>query len=380
MYSLPRITKQMPAALICIVVGCLLEYALFRPAFDVHTLTIHDKSGFSKDDAVPLPFFLNPSYDLDKINFGRDVIMQAVTLAVVAMLESLMCLEVMNDVTGTVGHPNGQVWALGAANVLAGLFGTMGGNSLIELCVMNVQARGTMRASSTIVALGVLAVVLFASNVLNLLPCGTLGGIMITVVLDTARWSSIPAMIASVTSRRLLQRDNSLMRKLNGLKIDPFDSFVIIVVTALTYFFNLMVSVGAGMFLATLRFAWQAQQPLAVEVIVLPETPDVKVYRIKGNVFFASKEKLASAFDFENDPNRIEIDFRDSKIYDFSVLHAFHGALERYHSMGKQVSVANLRDATHLHHLMYFGAVAVSKDKEAGITASLISGAASIKM
>jgi MFS superfamily sulfate permease-like transporter len=203
---------------------------------------------------------------------------------------------------------------------------------------------------------------------------------MITVVIDTARWSSIPAMVASMTPQRLLQRDISLLRKLNGLKIDPFDSCVIIVVTALTYFFNIMVSVGAGLFLATLRFAWQAQQPLAVEVIVLPETPDVKVYRIKGNLFFASKEKLASAFDFENDPNRIEIDFRDSKIYDFSVLHTFHGVLERYHSMGKQVSVANLRDATHLHHLMYFGAVTVSKDKEAGITASLISGAASMKM
>merc|ERR1711907_351380 len=111
-----------------------------------------------------------------------------------------------------------------------------------------------------------------------------------------------------------------------------------------------------------------------VEAVVLPETPDVKVYRIKGNLFFASKEKLASAFDFEKDPEHIEIDFRDSKVFDFSVLHAFHGVLERYHCMGKQVSIANLKDATHLQHLLYFGAVKGAEGKETGITASLLSG------
>merc|ERR1711907_510830 len=108
-------------------------------------------------------------------------------------------------------------------------------------------------------------------------------------------------MIASVMHHRLLQQDNWLMRTLDGLKIDPFDTFVILVVTALTWYSNLMVSVGAGMFLATLRFAWQAQQPLNIEAVVVPETPDMKVYRIKGNLFFAPKEKLASAFDFEKD-------------------------------------------------------------------------------
>merc|ERR1719324_2225975 len=99
------------------------------------------------------------------------------------MLESLMCLEVMNDVTGTVGQPNKQVWALGVANTLAGLFGTMGGNSLIELSVMNVQAGGTLRASATLVSLGVLLVI---------------------VVMDTAKWSSLPAMLAAFLPESVL--------------------------------------------------------------------------------------------------------------------------------------------------------------------------------
>lgn len=187
--------KQMPASLIAIIVGCLTEYLIFRN-MGITTETIGTKSRFDADESMPQLFWLNSKYDMTKLSLDSNVIMQAITLAMVAMLESLMCLEVMNDLTGTLGEPNKQVWALGVSNVLAGLFGTMGGNSLIELCVMNVQARGTLRASSTLIAVGVLCIVLFAAPILNLLPSGTLGGIMITVVLDTARWSSIPAMFA----------------------------------------------------------------------------------------------------------------------------------------------------------------------------------------
>merc|ERR1712232_587504 len=111
----------------------------------------------------------------------------------------------------------------------------MGGNSLIELCVMNVQARGTLRASSTLVAVGVLMVVLFASPILNLLPAGALGGIMITVVLDTARWSSFPAMIASLLSEERLAGEGRFRQWLQGLRVELFDTFIILLVTILTY-------------------------------------------------------------------------------------------------------------------------------------------------
>merc|ERR1719223_1805821 len=102
----------------------------------------------------------------------------------------------------------------------------MGGNSLIELCIMNVQARGRLRASSTFIALGVLCVVLFASPMLNLLPSGTLGGIMITVVLDTARWSSIPAMLASCFPESSLDGSSKVSQFLKGHRIEFFDTLV----------------------------------------------------------------------------------------------------------------------------------------------------------
>merc|ERR1712000_222815 len=373
MYSLPRITKQMPASLICIIIGCLTEYAIFRP-MGVTTETIGTKSKFDPAESVPTPFFWNKHYDLSKMALSGDAFMQAITLAMVAMLESLMCLEVMIDLTGTLGDPNKQVWALGVSNVLAGLFGTMGGNSLIELCVMNVQARGTLRASSTLIAAGVLCIVLFAAPVLNLLPSGTLGGIMITVVLDTARWSSVPAMFASVIPESFLEADNRFSRYLRGVRIDLFDTLVILVVSVLTYFFNLMISVGAGMFLASLRFSWQANQPLEIQAVENPENPECKKYRIKGNLFFASKEAIALAFDVDNDPDLVEIDFRLAKVFDFSILHSFHSILERYAEQKKEVRILNLRDATQLQHLLYFGATQGGKD--AGISASLVSNSA----
>merc|ERR1719163_727310 len=142
--------------------------------------------------------------------------------------------------TGTLGQPNKQVWALGVANILAGLFGTMGGNSLIELSVMNVQAGGVLRCSATLVSLGVLAIVLFLSSVLNLIPAGTLAGIMVIVVLDTAKWSSLPAMFASFLplscfgdgDREEIEMPPSCLRQLQlwllGLRIQKYDAFVIV--------------------------------------------------------------------------------------------------------------------------------------------------------
>lgn len=356
MYTLPRITKQMPASLICIVVGCAMEYLLFRTSMGISTLTIGDKSKFDSRDAIPKPFFMNSDYDVNKITFGSDVVMQAITLALVAMLESLMCLEVMNDLTGTLGEPNKQVWALGISNLFAGILGTMGGNSLIELCVMNVQAKGTLRASSTLISVGVLCVVLFASPVLNLLPSGTLGGIMITVVLDTARWSSIPAMIASCFPESSLNGNNRVSQFLTGHRIEFFDTLVIVTVSVLTYYYNLMISVGAGMFLASLRFSWQSAQPLEITSVENPESPGLKRYKLKGNLFFASKEVLAKNFSVDKDPEMVEIDFSRAKVFDFSALKALASIIERYNEQQKEVKILNLNDAMHLHHLLYFGA------------------------
>lgn len=391
MLGLPKITKQMPASLIVIAVGCALEYAIFRGAMDTPgTITIGDKSKFDTKDRWPIPWFANSKYDVAEIGTPKGILIQTIMLAIVAMLESLMTLEVMNELTQTLGQPNKQLWALGFANVVAGVFGTMGGNSLIELSIMNVQAKGTLRASAVISAAGVMLIVFFAFPILNLLPSGCLAAIMVVVILDTARWSSIPAMVASLLPEGWLKGESGVRTWLRALRIEPFDTLVILLVTGTTYLSNLAVATGIGTFLSTLRFAWQAQLPLKVDVEENDSAPGVRIYKLKGDLFFASKEKLAQAFDIASDPPVVQIDFARAKIFDFSVLHAFHGILAAYADKGIEVRISNLRNATHLQHLLYFGAVGTgsahrgsgaSLDQSLGksLDKSLLSAAASWK-
>jgi len=307
---------------------------------------------------VPKLFFLDSKYDLSQIKSLRAVVTQSGTLAIVAVLESLMTLDVVNDLTHTQGQPNQHVWALGVANLLAGLFGTMGGNALIELSVMNVQAGGVNRASSTFIALGVLAIVLFASPILNVIPAGSLAGVMVTVVVDTARWSSLPAVVASLLPD--LARDgpggfplgSRVKGWLQGLQIHRFDAFIIVWVTIATAVTNLGIAVFSGMFFTSMRFAWQSQKPLEIT------TSDVdgrRVYILEGVLFFASRAKIAASFHPESDPDKVVIDFALASIYDFSVLYAFHPILEEYACKGIDVSLLNLPDAMHLHNLVRSG-------------------------
>jgi len=358
MLLLPRITRKMPASLVAMIVGCLLEHFLFRGLLNSETVTIGDKSKFTKSETMPRLFFFDSKYDVSQIQNFRAVIMQSCTLAIVAVLESLMTLDVVDDLTRTRGEPNRHVWALGAANLLAGLFGTMGGNALIELSVMNVQAGGVKRASSTLIALGVLAIVLFASPALNYIPAGSLAGVMVTVVIDTARWSSLPAVVASLLPD--LAKDDVCARFigarakgwLQGLQIHRFDAFTIVLVTVATAVTNLGVAVFSGMFFTSMRFAWQSQKPLEISSC---SEEGKKTYVLEGVLFFASRAKIAASFQPESDPEKVFIDFAHASIYDFSVLYAFHPILEQYARRDIDVSLLNVPDAMHLHNLVRSG-------------------------
>lgn len=145
-----------------------------------------------------------------------------------------------------------------------------------------------------------------------------------------------------------------LKRQLRGRRIQKYDAFVIVIVTATTSVSNLAVAVFLGMFFASVRFAWQSKQPLEIHV---DDTHGARTYSLKGNLFFASKEKLTNTFDPERDPPVVEIDFARAVVYDFSVLYAFHPILERYTEKGIQVRLFNLKEATHLHGLLRFDTV-----------------------
>merc|ERR1711941_169226 len=130
---------------------------------------------------------------------------------------------------------------------------------------------------------------------------------------------------------------------------------------------NLAIAVFCGLFFTSVRFAWQSQKPLEIAVESPVETP-MKIYRIKGSLFFATKDKLASAFTVDTDPRIVEIDFARAKVFDFSVLHAFYPILERYAEKGIEVHISNLKNATHIHNLLRFGAVQGRRKAEDGLS------------
>merc|ERR1719221_194529 len=247
---LPKITEKVPANLVALVVGIVMEYVLFRGLAGTSTVTIGDKSQFPRSQVVPQLFFYNSLYDVSKIESFLNIVLQSLTLGTVAMLEALLTLEVVNDMTKTKGDPDRQLLALGLGNILSGLFGTMSGTSLIELSVMNVHAGGTTRASSTLVAVGILLIIVIASPVLNLIPAGSLAGIVILAVIHTAKWESLPGMVAGFLPPSTFDNTDDkswVVKKFKELRIEPYETLVIMAVTIVTWLTNLAYGVFIGM-------------------------------------------------------------------------------------------------------------------------------------
>eukprot|EP00931_Biecheleriopsis_adriatica_P106472 TRINITY_DN80920_c0_g1_i1.p1 TRINITY_DN80920_c0_g1~~TRINITY_DN80920_c0_g1_i1.p1 ORF type:complete len:567 (+),score=86.65 TRINITY_DN80920_c0_g1_i1:88-1788(+) len=362
--------RSMPAALVAVVVATAFEFGLVRGVLKMQTPTIGDKSPFDSHQTVPQIFLLSRDYDLSKWGSFKGVLHQGITLAVVATLESLLCLEVVNDLTRTVGDPNKQLWALGFANLAGGILGTMGGNSLIELCVMNVQSGGRFRTSSVVCALGILIVFVIGHELLNYIPVASLAGVMVAVVIGFVRWTSIPAVVSAAIPRRFLEPSagtsrGAVRKYLWSVRIGGYDAFLIIIVTVLTALSNLAVSIAVGTALSAMRFAYQQTKPVEIQTSLASD--GMKVYTLKGPIFFGARHRLIDAFTPETDPPMIEIDFGGAEIFDFAIMQELHPILGRYGDLQKSVRIRNLEDANHLPALLRFATT------EDGHNASIIS-------
>jgi len=237
---LPRITSKIPAHFIAIVFAIFLEFSLFRATLGWHTRTVDEKTPILDSEIIPKVFVFNSSYKFSNIDIDK-VLLQAISLAMVASLESLLTLERIDKETESSGDPNRQLIALGAGNLLSGFFGTMGGTALIELSVLNANIGGKGRVSSFVVSLGIVSIIFFASPVLRIIPCGALAGIMIDAVLNTAMWESLIGMLAGVLPKACLNE------YLKSVKLEPFDSAVILIVSVVTWQTNLAYGVFAGL-------------------------------------------------------------------------------------------------------------------------------------
>lgn len=269
----------------------------------------------------------------------------SVILAAVGLIESLLTLNLVCEMTNSKGGTSKECMAQGGANLITGLFGGMGGCAMIGQSMINVKSGGRTRIAGLAAALFLLSFILFASGMIEQIPLAALVGVMFMVVIGTFAWSSL----------KILAR------------IPKSDAFVIILVTAVTVASDLAVAVVVGVIVSALVYAWNSAKH--IDVVAEINKNGSKEYRLYGPLFFGSITGFNELFDPKNDPKDVIIDFKNSRVWDHSGLQAIDALAERYQQVGKTLHLLHLSDDCR-HLLSRAGKlveVSVIEDPEYGV-------------
>ena len=327
-YILPKFTKTFPSPLAAIMAVTALTLML-----DLNTRTVGDLANISGS----LPHFAFPDVPL---NFEtlQIIFPYALILALIGLIESLLTLTLIDEITETRGRNSRECLAQGTANIVTGFFGGMGGCAMIGQSMINIQSGGRGRMAGIVAALFLLSFILFASSWIEMIPVAALVGVMFMVVIGTFEWSSL-----------------QMMRK-----IPKEDAFVIILVSIITVLTDLAIAVMLGVVVSALVFAWKSARFLYLEVD--QQSPEQKIYRLHGQLFFASINAFKGLFDPKNDPAEVVIDFRHSRVWDHSALAAIDSLAERYKKHGTVLHLKHL--SPDCKDLLYKAGHLVEKDEE----------------
>ena len=314
MVGLPYLTKKVPAALTAIVVVSLL--VIFG---NLETETVRSFVVANGGTGIQAGF---PSFNVPLIGFSIDnlffILPYACILAAIGLIESLMTLNLIDELTDSHGSGNRECAAQGLGNIVNGFFGGMGGCAMIGQSIINIKSGGRGRLSGITAALALLGFILFGASYIEQVPIAALVGVMFMVVFGTFAWSSFQVWN----------------------KVPKSDVIVIVLVTALTVIFDLAIAVLAGVVVSSLVFAWEN----AKRIRARKHTDDhgVKHYEIYGPLFFGSIELFNSKFDVQNDPDEVVIDFKESRIMDQSAIACVNKLTERYLKKGKNIHLRHL--------------------------------------
>ncbi len=317
MYFLPKLTKKIPAALAAILIVAMIT--IFG-GLDVSTVGSFIRDGGGEGLQGGLPQFQLEVFQLFyTLNGHWDLILStAFLLAAVGLIESLMTLNLIDEITESRGSGNRECLAQGAANILNGLFGGMGGCAMIGQSIINVNSGGRGRLSGIVAALSLLCFVLFGSSVIEQIPIAALVGVMFMVVIGTFAWSSF----------RII---NKIPRK---------DAFILVIVSTVTVLEDLAIAVLVGVIIAALVFAWENATMIRARKSI--KADGTKVYEIWGPLFFGSIQNFNSKFDVKNDPQNVEIDFIESRVSDHSGIEALENLIEKYLKKKKNIRLTHL--------------------------------------
>ena len=307
----PKLTKAVPSSLIAIiVVFCLVL------GFQIDTKTVKDIASISGG----FPPFHIPQVPL---NFEtlKLIFPYALVMAGVGLIESLLTLNVVDELVGNRGKGNKECVAQGSANIMNGFFSGMGGCAMIAQTFVNISAGSRARLSGIVAALTILVVVLFGAPVIERVPMAALVGVMMMVAIGTFEWVSL-----------------SIINKMP--KSDIFVGVLVTVITVLLH--NLALAVLVGVIIAALVFAWESAKRIRARKYI--DDRGVKHYEIYGPLFFGSVMTFLDKFDVADDPAEVVIDFKESRIADMSGITTLNKLTERYAQVNKKLHLKHLSE------------------------------------
>ncbi len=312
--GVPYVHKKAPGALIAIIAVSML---VIFGQIDTETVLSFIQSNGGTGIVPGLPTFAIPSvpFTWDTVVF---VTPYALILAAIGLIESLMTLSLIDELTDTHGEGNKECVAQGLGNFVNGLFGGMGGCAMIGQSIINITSGGRGRLSGIVAAGALLFFILFTSSYIEQVPIAALVGVMFIVVIKTFAWSTFNIVN----------------------KIPKADVLVIVLVTALTVMFDLAIAVICGVIISALIFAWE--NALRIRARKFEDEHGIKHYQIYGPLFFASTTLFLSKFDVQNDPQEVIIDFEESRIMDQSAIEMINKVAEMYQRQGKTIHLWHL--------------------------------------
>lgn len=310
-YFFPKITKVIPASLVAILIvfGIVL-------GFNINTKTVADIASISGN---------LPSFHLPQIPFSLKtleiIFPYAMIMAGVGLIESLLTLSMVDEITDSKGNANRESVAQGVANITNGFFGGMGGCAMVAQTLVNLNAGSRARLSGIIASITILIIILFGAPFIEKIPMAALVGVMMMVAISTFQWVSI--------------------RIVNKMpKSDIFVGITVALITIVLH--NLALAVLIGVIISALVFAWDNAKRIRAKKYV--DEKGVKYYEIYGPLFFGSATAFTDKFDPANDPDEVVVDFKESRIVDMSAIDALDKLSKRYAQQNKKVYLKHLSE------------------------------------
>ncbi len=308
-WFLPRISRVIPASLVAILLVFFIVVI-----FGIDTRTVGDiasiRGGF-------------PPFHIPDIHWNLDTLLiilpYSAVIAGVGLIESLLTLNIIDEITGTRGRGNKEAIAQGTANILSGFFSGMGGCAMLGQSLINISSGARARLSGIVASLMLLVFIIFGSGLIERLPMAALTGVMIMVAIGTFEWASLRTFT----------------------RMPKSDIIVMVLVTGVTIaLHNLALAVVVGVIIAALVFAWDNARRIRARKYI--DEKGVKHYEIYGPLFFASVSAFNEKFDVENDPDEVVIDFRESRVVDMSAIEALNKITGKYLKAGKKLHLRHL--------------------------------------